>query len=343
MSAAAFSGATVLVTGAHGFIGSALSTALLDAGARVLAVRRPPGGRPGAPPSQLDARADLVDLDLLDLGSIVRVLAEHEVGAVFHLAAQTIVGAAQRAPAAAFEVNVRGTCHVLEACRQLETPAGGPRLVVASSYHAYGPSPGGAPLTEASDLRPRGPYDVSKACADTLAQSYAVTYGAPVAVLRPSSVYGPGDLSFSRIVPGAARALAAGERPVIRSDGRPERDMLHVDDAVSAFLAVGASLAEPGGGHHGGVWNAGSDEATSVLDLVRGLARAAGRPDLEPEVLGTPDPRAGLDRQVLDSSALRGALGWRPRWSLEDGLRDTYLWYAERAGAAAPAPAGQPA
>jgi nucleoside-diphosphate-sugar epimerase len=115
--------------------------------------------------------------------------------------------------------------------------------------------------------------------------------------------------------------------------------MLHVDDAVAAFLAVGASLAEPDGRHHGGVWNAGSDEATSVLDLVRGLAHAAGRPDLEPEVLGTPDPAAGLDRQVLDSSALRAALGWRPRWSLEDGLRDTYLWYAEQAGAAAPAPA----
>ena len=168
----------------------------------------------------LDQRCELVDLDLLEPASLLRVLNERDVRLVFHLAARTIVADANREPLAAFEVNVRGTYNLLEACRLLDGPASSPRVVVASSYHAYGRQAAGA-YSERTALRPRHPYDVSKACADMIARSYAETYEMPVAITRMANIYGGGDLNWSRIVPDTARALARGARPVIASDGTP--------------------------------------------------------------------------------------------------------------------------
>jgi CDP-glucose 4,6-dehydratase len=161
-----------------------------------------------------------------------------------------------------------------------------------------------------------------------LARRYAETYEMPVAITRLANVYGGGDLQNSRLVPAAARALAAGSAPVVRSDGTPERDFIYAADAVDAYLAVAASLTEDR--YRGRVWNAGADRPVAIADLVRRLARVAGS-DLEPEIRGTPRPGARPDRQWLDSWAIRAELGWEPRWSLDDGLAETYRWYAAAA------------
>ena len=163
--------------------------------------------------------------DLTDHDALIRVLNEHEVSDVFHLAAQTLVGSAQRSPLATWEANVQGTWCLLEACRTLGTVQ---RVVVASSDKAYGDHDE-LPYREDFALQPRYPYDVSKACADLIARSYAHTYGMRVAVTRFANIYGPGDLAWSRIVPDTARALVRGEAPVVRSDGTPERDFLFVE------------------------------------------------------------------------------------------------------------------
>ena len=189
----------------------------------------------------VEERCTLALADLTDHDALVRVLNEHEVDEVFHLAAQTIVGTANRSPLATWEANVRGTYTLLEACRSLGTVR---RVVVASSDKAYGDHDE-LPYREDFALQPRYPYDVSKACTDLIARSYANTYDLPVAVTRLANLYGPGDLNWSRIIPDSARALARGERPVIRSDGSPERDYLYVEDAVDAYLAIGASLDRP--------------------------------------------------------------------------------------------------
>jgi len=323
VSAARDSDSGVLVTGAQGFIGSWLVERLLDDGARVVVPRRPAAARSRFRQQRLDRRCELVDLDLLELPSLLRVLNERDIGLVFHLAAQTIVGEANRDPLAAFEINVRGTYNLLEACRLLAGPASGPRVVVASSYHAYGEQSGGA-CSERTALRPTHPYDVSKACADLLARSYAETYGMPVATTRMANIYGGGDLNWSRIVPGTARALARGERPLIASDGTPERDFLYVEDAIEAYLAVAGSLADPA--FRGRGWNAGSDRPTSVLGLVRTMIRVSGR-EVEPDVQGRAGPSGEIDRQYLDSGPIQAELGWAPRWDLESGLAATYPWY----------------
>jgi CDP-glucose 4,6-dehydratase len=317
---------TALVTGAQGFVGAWLAERLLDDGARVVVPRRDEPADSRFRSEGVEARCDVVLCDLTDLDAVLRVLSEYEVERVFHLAAQTIVGTANRAPLPTFEANVRGTWTLLEACRL----GGGVRaVVVASSDKAYG-SHDELPYREDTPLRPVWPYDVSKAAADMIARSYAATWGLPVAVTRLANVYGPGDLNWSRIVPDTCRALARGERPVVRSDGTPERDYLHVDDAVEAYLAVAASLEREE--LRGRAWNAGNDSPLPVIEMVLRLISISGR-DLEPDVRGTGTPHGEIDRQYLDSTAIRSELGWAPRVELGEGLRRTWDWYAERLGA----------
>ena len=319
----------VLVTGAQGFIGSWLVSRLLDDGARVVALRRdvPAESRFGI--EGLGERCDVVLGDLVDYDSAVRVLNEYEVRAVFHLGAQTIVGTANRSPFSTYETNIRGTYTLLEACRAVGVVGQGlERIVVASSDKAYG-SHAELPYDESFALQPRYPYDVSKAATDMISRSYATTYGLPVAVSRLANVYGGGDFNFSRIVPDTARSLLRGERPVIRSDGTPERDYIYAADAVDAYLAIAASLDDPA--MHGRAWNAGAGRPHPVREIVERLIAVSGR-DVEPDVQGEGTPHGEIDRQFLDSTRIRDELGWEPRHSLDEGLRETWAWYERHLG-----------
>jgi CDP-glucose 4,6-dehydratase len=275
----------------------------------------------------IEPRCIVALADLSDYEALVRVLNEYEVRTVHHLGAQTIVGTAVRSPLATFDANVRGTYALLEACRSLGEGAV-ERIVVASSDKAYG-AHDELPYREDFALQAIYPYDVSKACVDLIARSYAVTYALPVAVTRFANVYGPGDVNWSRLVPDSARALARGERPLIRSDGTPERDYLYLDDAVEAYLLVAASLDRPE--FRGRAWNAGWGTGVSVLELVRRLIAVSGR-ELEPDIRGAGVPHAEIDRQFLDSTAIRTELGWEPRVGLDEGLRRAWDWYLARLG-----------
>ncbi len=317
-------GTSVLVTGAEGFVGSWLVSRLLDDGARVVALRRDIPAESRFATERLAERCDIVMADLVDHGSLVRAINEYEVRAVFHLGAQTIVGIANRSPLSTWETNVRGTYTLLDACRTAAAD-GHPveRVVVASSDKAYG-SHEQLPYSETFPLQPQYPYDVSKACTDMIARSYAVTYDLPVAVTRLANVYGGGDFNFSRIVPDTVRALLRGQRPVIRSDGTPERDYIYAEDAVEAYLAVAASLDDPS--MRGRAWNAGAGHPYPVLEIVRRLIDVSGR-DVDPDIQGGGTPHGEIDRQFLDSTRIEDELGWRPRWALDDGLTATWKWY----------------
>lgn len=322
-----FAGRSVLVTGAQGFIGSWLAERLLDAGARVVVPRRDVPARSRFRADGIEGRCDVVQADICDYESLLRVLVEHGVGAVFHLAAQALVGIANTAPLSTFEANVRGTYTLLDACRAARLD-GLPldRIVVASSDKAYGESE--LPYREDSPLRPRYPYDVSKACTDMIARSFAATFELPVAVTRLANVYGGGDLNFSRLVPDTIRALVRGERPVLRSDGTPERDFIYVEDAVDAYVAISASLDRPE--LHGRAWNAGAGRPYAIREVVDALIAVSGR-DVEPDIRGTGTPHGEIDRQYLDSRAIHDELGWQPRWDLGRGLAATFRWYERRA------------
>jgi CDP-glucose 4,6-dehydratase len=317
------------VTGAQGFVGSWLAERLLDEGARVVVPRRDVDPDARFRTDGIERRCTVAAADIGDYEAMARVLNEYGVDTVFHLAAQTIVGTANRSPLSTFEANIRGTYVLLEACRAVGV-VGDPveRIVVASSDKAYG-SHDELPYREDFALSPSFPYDVSKACADMIARSFAATYDMPVAVTRLANVYGGGDLNWSRIVPDVARALVAGDAPEIRSDGTPQRDYLYVEDAVDAYLAVARSLDDSG--LRGRAWNAGWGSPLAVREIVDRLIAVAGA-EVEPQVRGDGTPHGEIDRQYLDSSAIRDELGWEPRVALDEGLRRTYEWYARRLG-----------
>ena len=289
----------VLVTGAHGLLGSWLSAALLDGGHRVVAIRR---DEPAASALELLGRAGEVDIvhgDICDEGLVARTLGEYEVESVFHLAAQTLVPTAAEAPRSTFETNVRGTWMLLEACRGHRVRS----IVVASSVNAYGRR-AELPYRETQPLAPAFPYDVSKAAADLIARSYWHTFGLPVAVTRFANLYGGGDTNRCRLVPEAVGAALAGRAPVIRSDGSPERDFLYVEDAVAAYLAIWGALL---GGRAGGeAFNAGGGRSHRVADVVDLICRLAGG-TVTPEIRGAGTPHGEIDRQWVDAAKLRSS------------------------------------
>jgi CDP-glucose 4,6-dehydratase len=311
---------SVFISGANGFLGSRLARALLERGARVVALVRDeeaPGGLDlqGIATAVIRVRGDLNDLPLLE-----RILNEYEVHTCFHLAAQTIVGVASRSPLSTFESNIRGTWHLLEACRRTPSLQA---VVVASSDKAYGRHEQ-LPYREDMPLLGLHPYDASKACADILTQTYFQTYGLATAVTRCANLYGGGDLNFSRIVPDTIRAVLHNRNPVIRSDGTPVRDYLYVVDAVRAYVTLAEQVAA--GALVGQAINLGTGQPLSVLDLVRRIIALSGRTQLVPEVLGRPTP-AEIDRQYLDCGKAERLLDWRPHHSLEEGLSATLAWY----------------
>ena len=316
---AALHGRSVFVTGAYGLLGSQLVKRLVELGARVTVLKRDVVVSSALVLEGTEERVNVVHGDICDGSLIERALAEYEVQSVFHLAAQTIVGIANRSPLSTFETNVRGTWTVLEACRSLDMGS----VVVAASDKAYGPQEE-LPYREGFALEPRYPYDASKAAADMIARSYWHTFGLRVAVTRFANLYGGGDLNLSRLVPEAALAAIDGRPPVIRSDGTLERDFLYVDDAVGAYLAIW-SLLEDGQGA-GEAFNAGGDRPHTVLDVVRLTCAVAGT-GVEPEVRGKGPPAGEIVRQWVDSTKLREMSGWAPEVSLEEGLTRTVDWY----------------
>ena len=313
-----------LVSGGHGFVGSHLARALLERGSDVRVLDRPApriadvGGerRSGLDLLGIRDEVELFEADLRHAEAVAAAIEGSD--SVFHLAAQTIVSVARSSPLETFEVNVGGAWNVFEACRVHRVE----RVVFASSDKAYGSSPA-LPYREDFPLRAAYPYDASKAAADVIARSYATAYGVPLAVTRFANVYGGGDLNFSRLIPESVVAVLEGRPPVIRSDGSPERDFLHVDDAVSAYLAIAGALE---GGAAGEAFNAGGERPHSVREVVELIAKAAGS-GIDPDFRGDGNPDGEIDRQFVDSTKLRQLTGWRPAIELEDGLRRTIEWY----------------
>jgi CDP-glucose 4,6-dehydratase len=319
-----------LVTGARGFVGGWLAKALLDRGDTVVSFdRRRRSERPSAI-GMLGIEEDLiqVEADLTDAGEVAKVLDEHDIDTVFHLAAETIVGTVQANPVQGFESNVRGTWTILQACRE----RGVERFVFASSDKAYG-AHDELPYREDFALQPTAPYEASKSAADLIARSYWHSYGLPVAVTRFANIYGGGDLNFSRLIPEAVSAAIQGRAPVLRSDGSPERDFLYVEDAASAYLAIADGLDRDD--VRGQAFNAGGGRSYRVGDVVALIAELSGT-GVEPDIQGEGNPEGEIDRQYVDPTKQRETLGWQPAVELREGLERTMDWYREHPESLAP-------
>lgn len=311
----------VFVTGATGFLGSYLVRDLVNAGATVTTLERDSEPHSNFYRFGLDRKTIKVAGDVSNFFLMERIFNEHEIELCFHLAAQPLVLVANRAPLSTFESNMRGTWMLLEAARRSPLK---PKVVIASSDKAYGDSPD-LPYRETHPLRGAHPYDVSKACADLLAQSYFATYRLPLAIVRCGNFFGGGDLHWSRIVPGTMRSLIRNENPVIRSDGTLKRDYFYIEDVARAYLAVGARMDEEK--IWGEAFNFGTETPVSARAMVEKMVALTGKTNLRPEVLG--QNHGEIAEQYLSTEKARTMLGWRPTFSLDDGLAASYRWYQE--------------
>jgi CDP-glucose 4,6-dehydratase len=311
----------VFITGATGLVGAWLTERLLHVEADVVALVR--DGVPGSNFHRLglDSRVVTVRGELEDYLLMERILNEYEIEVIFHLGAQAIVGIANQNPLSTFSANIQGTWNVLEAARHARHVKA---VVQASSDKAYG-THDLLPYTEESSLTGRHPYDVSKSCADLIAQSYWFTYQLPVAITRCGNFYGGGDLNFNRIVPGTIRSLIDGQRPIIRSDGTLIRDYFYVKDGVGAYMVTAERLLA--GEAAGEAYNFSNEIQVNVRELVEMICRVAGVAHLEPLVLN--DAPHEIPHQYLSAEKARRTLGWKPRYTLEEGLRETVGWYRQ--------------
>ncbi|MDY3557764.1 GDP-mannose 4,6-dehydratase [Gemmata sp. JC673] len=314
-----------LVTGATGLVGGWVVRRLLRAQADVVCLVRDWAPDSEFERSGLSKQVKSVRGDVCDQALLERVCGEYEIDTVIHLAAQTLVPVANRNPVATFESNVQGTWALLEACRRSPKVR---QIVLASSDKAYGDAEK-LPYDESTPLQGRHPYDVSKSCADLIAQSYATTYNLPVAITRCGNFYGPGDLNWNRIVPGTIRSVMRGERPVIRSDGTHIRDYFYVEDGAAAYLMLAEKLAaDPT--LRGEAFNFSNETQVTVLDLVRLLLDQMGT-RLTPDVRN--EASHEIKHQSLSAAKARARLGWAPLFTLEEGLSRTVPWYRNFLGA----------
>jgi len=309
------------VTGASGLVGSWLVSRLVEANADVVCLVRDWVPQSELVRSQMIERVKVVRGDVRDQALLEQILGEYEIDTVIHLAAQTIVGIANRNPVSTFDTNIRGTWSLLEGCRRSPMVK---QIVIASSDKAYGDQEI-LPYDENAPLQGQHPYDVSKSCADLIAHTYTVTYGLPVAITRCGNFFGGGDLNWNRIVPGTIRSILRGERPIIRSDGNYIRDYFYVEDGAAAYMMLAEKLASRPE-LYGEAFNFSNEIRVTVFELVERILELMDF-DLRPDVRN--EASNEIRYQYLSAEKAKTELGWRNLFSLDDGLRRTIRWYED--------------
>jgi len=311
----------IFITGGTGFIGTWLVKELVDNGADVYCLVSEMPKECNFVKLGLDKKTNLIFGNLLDISLIKISLEKYNIDTVFHLAAQPLVQLALKLPLETLKVNIIGTANILDACRGNDRIK---RIVVASSDKAYGSSDK-LPYDETLPLKGEYPYDVSKSCADLISQAYAKTFNMPIAITRCSNIYGGGDLNFDRIIPETIKHILFNEDILIRSDGKFKREFFYVKDAAHAYVVLAEKLQDLK--LKGEAFNFGTDKPVVILDLVKSIINLSDKKDAKINILNT--AKAEIKDQYLSSEKARKILNWQPKYSLEEGLKETYLWYKE--------------
>jgi len=308
----------VLVTGYEGFLGSNLTQRLIASGAKVVGLDILVKRKETTLTAEDYKHFTYIKGSVVDYPRLKKILEQHKIDTVFHLAAEATVGKSYSDPLVNFSTNIEGTWKLLEACRGCKSVE---TIVVASTDKAYG-SHKKLPYKEDAALIGNHPYDVSKSCADLIAYTYFHTYGLPVATTRCGNIYGPGDFNLSRIVPDGIRCAATGDTLLIRSDGKFTRDYVYVDDIVEGYLALAQKLNKLKLG--GEAFNFSDEKPLSVKALVAEIFKVFGKKP-KYKILNT--AKYEIKHQYLSSAKARKVLGWKPRVALREGLLRSAAWY----------------
>jgi len=313
----------VFVTGGTGLLGSELVKQLLDSGEarRIVCLVRDHLPQSRFYTESFAEKVIVVRGDIRDQALLERSLNEYEINTVFHLAAQTLVGQANRQPTETLDVNIRGTWALLEACRRNETV--GP-VVIASSDKAYG-NLNGESYDESYPLQGDHPYDVSKSCTDLISQSYAKSYGMNVCVTRCGNFFGPGDLNESRLFPSVVLSVLRGESPIIRSDGKFIRDYIYVADGAAAYRHLAEKMLD--GKFNGEAFNFSYGLRLTVIDVTEKILSRM-QSELKPQILN--QAKNEIPVQCLNSEKAKSLLDWKPLFGFEEGVDKTIQWYSKQ-------------
>lgn len=305
--------ARVFVTGASGFLGGELCRRLIDEGHTVVALTR------DFSREYLPDATHIVNGDLLDIDVLRRAITDYEVEHIYHLAAQSIVRICANDPLSAYQANVMGTVNLLEAIRTSGMNHV-KSVVVSTSDKAYGHAP--PPYTEDTPLMPKYTYEATKACQDIIAQNYFHNYGVPVKVARCSNIYGPGDPNESRLIPNTIKRLLTGNAPVIFTDvAEYVREFVYIDDVIDAFMLI-TEVGNPGE-----VFCIGGVDRTSVATLIKDISTLC-QLEAPLELVDRPSNFKEIQEQYIDGTKIK-ALGWNPKYTLEEGLKKTIAFYKE--------------
>ncbi|MEM3361745.1 MAG: GDP-mannose 4,6-dehydratase [Candidatus Anstonellaceae archaeon] len=306
----------VFITGATGFVGSHLAKRLINYNSNVIVLIRSQDPNSYFFTEGLNKKCILVHGDIRDKNRISEIIQKYEIETIFHLAAQPIVTNAILDPYITFDTNIFGTINILEASRKFNFIK---EVIVASSDKAYGSSKN-LPYREDMPLLGEAPYDVSKSCADLISLSYAKTYGLPISVSRCGNIYGPGDLNFSRIIPGAIKAALTNSTLVIRSDGKPIREYIFVDDVIDGYLLLAENIAKT----KGEAFNFSSGEKLSVLEVIEKVKKILKK-DIKFKILN--QAKNEIKEQYLSYQKAQKILNWKPKFNINEGIKKTYPWY----------------
>jgi len=308
----------ILITGAAGFKGSHLVEQLSKTNARIISLVREFNPKSYFETKQLGKKSIVVIGDLKDPVKMADILSQFEITSIFHLGAQPIVTTALMNPSETLKSNIIGTVNVLEAARLYGKVS---EIVVVSSDKAYGPCEK-MPYTENERLHGKAPYDVSKSCADLIAQMYGRVYGLPIVITRCANVFGPGDLNFNRIVPGVIEAIIKNKTLEIRSNGKLIREYIYVKDSIDAYI----SLAENINKTRGHAFNIASHNVMSVIEIINRISRILKSP-IKTKILNK--TKTEIPKQYLDGSKIKQIIGWEPKTGFEQAILETYDWYLE--------------
>ncbi|HEY4521098.1 MAG TPA: NAD-dependent epimerase/dehydratase family protein [Candidatus Paceibacterota bacterium] len=308
----------VLVTGGNGFLGSYIVKELIRAGVRpvVLIYEENPNGIFEA--EHLDTKSVIVRGDIRNLALMDEIMRWHKIDTVFHLAAQAIVDQAIDDPLETFEVNIQGTWNILEACKR------NPRVrqvIVASSDKAYGDHDVLPYAEHSHHLKAAYPYEVSKAAADMIAQTFHKTFNIPVCITRCANVYGPGDMKMNRLVPRTIFQLHTDKPPVIRDTGSSVRDYLYVEDAAEAYRMLAEQMDES---MHGEAFNFSTNQPISVAEAIKVISREMKK-KIAPKVMKTHGME--IRHQYASFDKAQRLLGWKPTHDFVSGIKKTIPWY----------------
>lgn len=307
-------GKRVVVTGGAGFIGSHLVEKLVKLGSKVFVIDNKFQKNSYFIVSNLNDLSTCINLDIRNKERVDKTFQKIRPDYVYHLAAEPIVEDCYEHPYKAYETNIMGTVHILEALRSMKYAKG---IIVASSDKAYGKTK--KAYTENSPLKGDHPYDVSKSSADLISQSYYTTYGMPIVITRFGNVYGGGDLHFDRLIPGICKAVIEKKPLKVRSDGTYVRDYLYVKDVADGCILLLRKIK----GIYGQAYNLSSKDNFSVTEVVKRSERILST-SIPYEILNTAINE--IPYQKLNDSKIR-RLGWRTKYTLNSALEPTLAWY----------------